>query len=92
MTSEQPAPGTLRSSLPDFAIGDDFLKSSDAFNARGRAGFALANDSKSGHSCPMEFNEDIRKYAAEQGVSEDEAMKEGTETKAKEFGEEGAKA
>ena len=34
--------------------------------------------------------EDVRKYAAEQGVSEEEALKKGVEEKSKEFVEKGA--
>ena len=34
--------------------------------------------------------EDIRKYAAEQGIAEEEAPKKGTEEKSKEFVEKGA--
>ena len=33
----------------------------------------------------MKTSEDVRKYAAEQGVSEEEALKKGMEAKAKEF-------
>lgn len=33
---------------------------------------------------------DVRKYAAEQGVSEEEALKRGMEAKSKEFVEKGA--
>jgi phosphomethylpyrimidine synthase len=38
----------------------------------------------------MKITEDVRKYAAEQGVSEDEALKLGMEEKSKEFVEKGA--
>lgn len=38
----------------------------------------------------MEITEDVRKYAAEQGVSEEEALKCGTKAKSKEFVEKGA--
>jgi phosphomethylpyrimidine synthase len=40
--------------------------------------------------CSMKITEDVRKYAAEQGVSEDEALKKGMEAKSKEFVEKGA--
>lgn len=40
--------------------------------------------------CSMKITEDVRKYAAEQGVSEDEALKKGMEEKSKEFAEKGA--
>lgn len=38
----------------------------------------------------MKITEDVRKYAAEQGVSDDEALKAGMEQKAQEFAEAGA--
>ena len=42
------------------------------------------------HFCSMKITEDVRKYAAEQGVSEEEALKKGMEEKSKEFLEKGA--
>ena len=42
------------------------------------------------HFCSMKITEDVRKYAAEQGVSEAEALKQGLEAKSKEFVEKGA--
>ena len=38
----------------------------------------------------MKITEDVRKYAAEQQLSEDEALKTGMEQKAREFTEAGA--
>ena len=38
----------------------------------------------------MKITEDVREYAAEQGVSTEEALKHGMEDKAKEFVEKGA--
>jgi phosphomethylpyrimidine synthase len=38
----------------------------------------------------MKITEDVRKYAAEQGVSEEEALQRGMEEKSKEFVERGA--
>ncbi len=38
----------------------------------------------------MKITEDVRKYAAAQGVSEEEALKKGMEDKSKEFVEKGA--
>jgi phosphomethylpyrimidine synthase len=40
--------------------------------------------------CSMKITEDVRKYAAEQGIAEEEALKRGMETKSKEFVEKGA--
>jgi phosphomethylpyrimidine synthase len=41
------------------------------------------------HFCSMKITEDVRKYAAEQGIAEDEALKKGMEEKSKEFAEKG---
>jgi len=38
----------------------------------------------------MKITEDVRKYAAEQGLSEEEALKAGMEKKSKEFVKNGA--
>src|ERR1700712_1364054 len=43
------------------------------------------------HFCSMKITEDVRKYAAEQGIAEEEALKKGLEEKSKEFVEQGAK-
>ena len=42
------------------------------------------------HFCSMKITEDVRKYAAEQGVTEDEALRKGMEAKAAEFVKTGA--
>ena len=42
------------------------------------------------HFCSMKITEDVRKYAAEQGLAEEEALKRGMEEKSKEFVEAGA--
>jgi phosphomethylpyrimidine synthase len=42
------------------------------------------------HFCSMKITEDVRKYAAEQGVSEEDALSRGMEEKSKEFVESGA--
>jgi hypothetical protein len=42
------------------------------------------------HFCSMKITEDVRKYAAEQKVSEEEALLAGMEQKSKEFLEKGA--
>jgi phosphomethylpyrimidine synthase len=41
------------------------------------------------HFCSMKIIEDVRKYAAEQGIAEEEALKQGMEEKSKEFAEKG---
>jgi phosphomethylpyrimidine synthase len=42
------------------------------------------------HFCSMKITEDVRKYAAEQAISEEEALARGMEEKSKEFVEKGA--
>jgi phosphomethylpyrimidine synthase len=42
------------------------------------------------HFCSMKITEDVRKYAAEQGIAEEEALKVGMEQKSQEFVERGA--
>ncbi len=42
------------------------------------------------HFCSMKITEDVRRYAAEQGVSEDAALEKGMEAKSKEFLDKGA--
>jgi phosphomethylpyrimidine synthase len=42
------------------------------------------------HFCSMKITEDVRKYAAEQAISEEEALQKGMEEKSKEFVEAGA--
>ena len=42
------------------------------------------------HFCSMKITEDVRKYAAEQELAEDDALKAGMEQKSKEFAERGA--
>ena len=42
------------------------------------------------HFCSMKITEDVRKYAAEQGLAEEEAVKQGMEEKSREFVEKGA--
>jgi len=42
------------------------------------------------HFCSMKLTEDVRKYAAEQGIAEEEALKQGMEAKSREFVAKGA--
>ena len=42
------------------------------------------------HFCSMKITEDVRKYAAEQGIAEEAALQKGMEEKSKEFVEKGA--
>ena len=42
------------------------------------------------HFCSMKITEDVRKYAAELGIAEEEALKKGMEEKSREFTERGS--
>ncbi len=42
------------------------------------------------HFCSMKITEDVRKYAAEQGIAEEQALQTGMEQKARDFAEVGA--
>jgi phosphomethylpyrimidine synthase len=42
------------------------------------------------HFCSMKITEDVRKYAAEQGLAENQALESGLREKSKEFVEKGA--
>jgi phosphomethylpyrimidine synthase len=42
------------------------------------------------HFCSMRITEDVRKYAAEQGLKEQEALQRGLDEKSREFVEQGA--
>ena len=42
------------------------------------------------HFCSMKNTEDVRLYAAQQGIAETEALKEGMEHKARDFANAGA--
>ena len=42
------------------------------------------------HFCSMKISEDVRQYAAEQGLTEEDALRKGMEEKSKEFVEKGA--
>ena len=50
----------------------------------------LANTQPQTESSSMNITEDVRKYAAEQAISEEEALAKGMEEKSKEFVEAGA--
>ena len=42
------------------------------------------------HFCSMKITEDVRKYAAEQGIAESKALAKGMAEKSEEFAEAGA--
>jgi hypothetical protein len=54
------------------------------------ARISLARRSFSIGGCSMKITEDVRKFAAEQRLSEDDALRVGLEQKAREFVERGA--
>jgi phosphomethylpyrimidine synthase len=41
------------------------------------------------HFCSMKITEDVRKYAAEKGVSEQQALEKGMAEKSREFADQG---
>jgi len=45
---------------------------------------------KTTHFCSMKITEDVREYAAEQGLAESEALESGMQDKAKQFVEKGS--
>ena len=62
---------------PTSSSVEDARKSSDTLYA----GFLLANDAKTAHSCSMKIIEAIRHHATEQGLTEAAALKKGREAK-----------
>jgi len=42
------------------------------------------------HFCSMKITEDVRRYAAEQGIAADQALQQGMEAKSREFVQQGA--
>ncbi len=83
----------------EFRWEDQFNLSLDPVTARSYHDETLPQDgAKSAHFCSMcgphfcsmKITEDVRKYAAEQAISEEEALQRGLEAKSKEFVESGA--
>jgi hypothetical protein len=74
-----------------FRWQDQFNLSLDPVTAREFHDETLPQDgAKSAHFCSMKITEDVRKYAAEQAISEEEALQRGMAEKSKEFVESGA--
>jgi phosphomethylpyrimidine synthase len=74
----------------EFRWEDQFNLSLDPVTAREFHDETLPQDgAKTAHFCSMKITEDVRKYAAEQGVAAEEALKQGMEAKSKEFVEKG---
>gem|GEM_PF-747896 len=57
---------------------------------RQRIAFVMVNDANGRQSRAMKITEAVRKYAAEQGIAEEEALKKGMEEKFREFTEKGS--
>jgi len=75
----------------EFRWEDQFNLSLDPITARSFHDETLPQDgAKSAHFCSMKITEDVRNYAAEQAISEEEALRRGMEEKSKEFVESGA--
>ena len=47
--------------------------------AKDRAGFIMANTTKSAHSCSMKITEDDLEYATEEGIAEEVSLRMGME-------------
>ena len=60
-------------------------------NVRCAAQTSLARRSFSAGGCSMKITEDVRKYAAERGIEEEQALQPGLEQKSCEFSIAGAK-
>ena len=58
--------------------------------AERRTGFVMAKSTRNTHPSSMKIIEDVRKYAAESGVTDQASLKKGMEAKSKEFVEKGA--
>ena len=81
----------LRAQPSQFRWEDQFQFSLDLVTAREFHDETLPPEgAKTAHFCPMKNTEDVSKYAAEQGVSDEEPLKKGMEAKSKEFVEKGA--
>ena len=50
----------------------------------------MANSTKNAHSCSMKITDYVCKYAAEQGIADEAAMKKEMEEKSREFTEKGS--
>jgi phosphomethylpyrimidine synthase len=83
---------SLSKSRRQFRWEDPFNLSLDPITACSFHDETLPQDgAKTAHFCSMKITEDVRKYVAEQAISEDEALKKGLEEKSKELEEKDAK-
>jgi phosphomethylpyrimidine synthase len=88
----------LRKARFEFRWEDQFNLSLDPDTARAFHDATLPQEAaKTAHFCSMcgpqfcamQITEDVRRYAAEHGLSEDEALRKGLQEKAREFTEQG---
>ena len=88
----------LRAQPSQFRLEDQFNLSLDPVTARECHDETLPQEgAKTAHFCSicsphfasMKITEDVRTYAAEQGIAEEEALKKGMEEKSREFAEKG---
>ena len=75
----------------EFRWEDQFNLSLDPVTAREFHDETLPQEgAKTAHCCSMKITEDVRKFAAEQGIAEEEALKKGMEEKSREFTHKGS--
>ena len=75
----------------EFRWEDQFNLSLDPITARSYHDEILPQDgAKTAHFCSMKISGDVRQYASEQGIAEEEALAKGMEEKSKEFAEAGS--
>ncbi len=61
-----------------------------ALNEKGRAGFVMAESARTSHSCSMKITKDVRNYAAEHCIAEEDSSKKGLKEESREFAEKGS--
>ena len=74
----------------EFRWEDQFNLSLDPVTAREFHDETLLQEgAKTAHFCSMKITEDLRRYAAQSAIAEEEALKKGMEEKSREFVEKG---
>jgi phosphomethylpyrimidine synthase len=83
--------GEISKARFEFRWEDQFNLSLDPETAREFHDETLPQEgAKTAHFCSMRITEDVRKYAAERGLTDAEAIESGMQEKRKEFLEQGA--
>ena len=94
MISLHPAPSmSLAKKPPVAAFRDNALPKARSKRfpvSRSLPDLHRLGEGRSASECSMKISEDVRQYAAEQGIEEEEAIAKGMEERSKEFGEKGA--